>query len=171
MKDRVEQYYQKLASLIVEMIPEDWTEIKFYAQEDEEGSQKYFFYYQSSKTQEWVYNMTITENFEFPEEEFDKLEDELSFCISDFKQDYQEEFGEVWTSFQMTLNSNGKFNIHFSYEENPFDSLLTHIAWQYENFGTTYEEDSFYQDLLEEYLEEKSQGKRYPFLEPIEKEE
>lgn len=166
---KVESYYQQLAELIVETIPEEWIEVKFYGQEDE-GHRKVFFYYLSKETNEWVYNMTIPEKFQVSEEKFDALRRELSFCVGDLKIAYQEEFGESWISFQMVLQHTGKFNIAFYYEKNPFDPLLTQIAWQYEHFGTVSEEGSFYNDLLNEYLEEKAQGKRYPFLEPLKEE-
>ncbi|WZY01571.1 immunity protein YezG family protein [Bacillus sp. FSL W7-1360] len=171
METQVESYYQKLADLIVAMIPEEWTELKFYAQEDSEGAQKFFFYYRSLGTGEWVYNMAITEKFQFPEEDFDELICELSFCISDFKTDYQEEFGEVWTSFQLTLTDSGKFKLNFNYDENPLGPGKTQTIWEYEHLDLVPEDGSVDKEFLDEYLEEKAQGKRYPFLEPVKEEQ
>ncbi|MDY7224203.1 hypothetical protein P4637_19095 [Halalkalibacterium halodurans] len=63
-----------------------------------------------------------------------------------------------------------KFNIHFNREKNPLDPMLTQVAWAYEQLGIIPDDTSFEKTLLNEYLEEKAQGKRYPFLEPLKEE-
>ncbi|SDB90975.1 immunity protein YezG family protein [Shouchella lonarensis] len=169
MSAQVESYYQQMANLIVDMIPEDWQEVKLYA-ESRRGYQGIFFYYFSNEKDEWVYYMDIPEKCDVPQEEFDNLNTNLSFCIKDFKNDYEAEFEEPWTGFQLTLSHNGNFNVHFNYDENSLDPMLTEVAWAYEQLGLVPSEDSFNKTLLDEYLEEKEKGKRYPFLEPVKEE-
>ena len=48
--------------------------------------------------------------------------------------------------------------------------MLTQVAWAYEQLGIIPDDTSFEKTLLNEYLEEKAQGKRYPFLEPLKEE-
>nr|2IA1_A Chain A, BH3703 protein [Halalkalibacterium halodurans]2IA1_B Chain B, BH3703 protein [Halalkalibacterium halodurans] len=170
LEKQIESYYQEIAQLIIDMIPEEWAEVRFYAQEDHDGWKIFFFHYLSASSDEWTKDIDIRDVIKVPQDEFMEKYNELSFCISDFRKDYAEAFGEPWMSFQMTFYASGKFNIDFYYDKNPFDTFLTRLAWQYEHFGTI-PEDSFYKETLNEYLEEKAQGKRYPFLEPLKEEE
>ncbi|MDY7224206.1 DUF600 family protein [Halalkalibacterium halodurans] len=170
MGNKIELYYQKIANIINDMVPEEWLEVKLYG-ENQDGGQTVFFYYRSTKTNEWVNYARIPELFEGSVDQFKSMRRELSFgIILDFKKAYQEEVGEPWISFQMSLHSSGKFNIHFNHEKNPLDPMLTQVAWAYEQLGIIPDDTSFEKTLLNEYLEEKAQGKRYPFLEPLKEE-
>lgn len=162
----LESYYSKLAQHITQMIREDWEEIRILVEDD--GIKTIFFYYLPQKTDSWVSDSEIPELFLIDEEEHEQLEDELSFCVSDFKKAFQKETGEEWTSFQMIISKDGKFNIAYNYDKNPFGPVVTRIAWEYEHLGYKQEGDPFYEKLLKEYLDLKARGNSYSFLMPIE---
>ncbi|MEW4220199.1 immunity protein YezG family protein [Rossellomorea marisflavi] len=162
---KLESYYSRIAQMISEMIVEEWTEVKVFVEDD--GLKFFFFYYLSEETKEWISGSDIVERFDMNEEYHEQFEDELSFCISDFKKEYETEFGDAWTCFQMSFLPDGRFEVSYYYEKKPFGPIVTGIAWEYEHLGIKQENDPFYQKLLKEYLDSKAQGKSYPFLSPI----
>nr|WP_285813545.1 immunity protein YezG family protein [Rossellomorea marisflavi] len=101
--------YREIAETINEMIPEVWEEFYFYAQISGNGGGTYFFYNTPENNQHFNYSVEIPFNYYIDKEEFKKNKRKL-FELSD--KDNQQ---ELWYSFTMTLESSGKFKMHYDY--------------------------------------------------------
>lgn len=116
METRImEQTYQQIGNILVNIIPEKWKEILLYA-EFREGYKKVFFYYYPETGGEPVYSLDITDIFNVDDAEFDGLENELYNCFSRLREEFKEQNQEIWTSLTFILNNTGKMKINYGYE-------------------------------------------------------
>jgi uncharacterized protein (TIGR01741 family) len=112
----MEQLYQRIASILVEMIPEDWNKVYLYA-EIREGYRKVFFYYYPVGYERPVYHLDITEKFHFDEDLFDELENKLYTCFSELLNEFKIQEQEPWTHLTYILESTGAMKIKYGYED------------------------------------------------------
>lgn len=116
METRImEQTYQQIGNILVNIIPEEWKEIFLYA-EFREGYKKVFFYYYPETGGEPVYSLDITDIFNVNDAEFDGLENELYNCFSRLREEFKEQNQEIWTSLTFILDNTGKMKINYGYE-------------------------------------------------------
>jgi len=127
--------YQQIAEVIDDTIPEEWTKVFLYG-EIVEGSQTAYFYYYPLESDGPVYSHDITEIFNVSESEYaerwSQLLDVLQKLLLVFKNNNQ----QPWTNLTLTLESSGKFNIDFNYDDLSIeDSHERKTIWKYKHLG------------------------------------
>ncbi|MDQ0221030.1 DUF600 family protein [Peribacillus cavernae] len=131
----MEQIYQRVATILNEMIPEPWIKIYLYAEVGEDGRQVFFYYYPERKS-EPVYNLEITKYYGSDQQAFEELEDDLYDCFTELWNEFEQQKQEKWTNLTFTLDHTGDINIEYSYENlSEVDSYKQQIIWEYKNLG------------------------------------
>lgn len=112
----MEEIYQQVASIIVNIIPEDWKEIYLYA-EIREGYKKVFFYYYPFNGGKPIYSLDITELYNVNEDEFDEQENKLYNCFTRLREEFRELDQDEWTNLTFILDNTGKMRVNYGYED------------------------------------------------------
>lgn len=112
----MEQRYQQVADILVNMIPEEWDKILVYA-EIREDYKKVFFYYYTQLREKPVYSLDIPEAFDISEDEFDELENELYNSFTKLWEEFRVQNQEQWTNLTYMLERTGKMKIDYGYED------------------------------------------------------
>jgi uncharacterized protein (TIGR01741 family) len=112
----MEQIYQQIANILVNIVPEEWEKFFLYA-EFREGYKKVFFYYYTQSRKKPVYSLDITEIFNISEDDFDELENELYNCFTRLWEEFREQEQELWTNLTFMLERTGKMKINYGYED------------------------------------------------------
>ena len=112
----MEQIYQQIANILVNIVPEEWEKILLYA-EFREGYKKVFFYYYTQSRKKPVYGLDIAEIFNISEDDFDELETELYYCFTRLWEEFREQEQEQWTNLTFMLEHTGKMKINYGYED------------------------------------------------------
>ncbi|WP_419893141.1 immunity protein YezG family protein [Oceanobacillus kimchii] len=111
----MEEIYQEVADILVNMVPEEWNRILLYA-EIREGYRKVFFYYYTNNNP--IYSLDIPDLFQIDEDSFESLEDDLYNCFSALWNEFKsQDVQEPWTSLTFILDNSGKMNIDYGYED------------------------------------------------------
>ncbi len=76
----------------------------------------YFFYYFPKESIDPVYSQDIPRYFDIEKEDFIELEEELNRSLSSLKHEFQVQGQEGWTNLTFYLESNGKMNIDYGYD-------------------------------------------------------
>ncbi|MCC5803768.1 antitoxin YezG family protein [Rossellomorea vietnamensis] len=137
MEKEINRLYKKLAETVNEMILEDWNEFYLYAQISETGGGTYFFY-NTLEDEQYKYSLEIPFKYQIDEDEFEKKEDHLYKLSKELRKVFKDNDQEAWYSFTMSLNSSGKFTLHYDYT-NWFDTEYSFgdqmIIWKYTYLG------------------------------------
>lgn len=112
----MEQIYQQVANILVNIIPEEWEKIYLYA-EMREGYKKVFFYYYPLNGDKPIYSLDITELFNISEDEFDEQENKLYNCFTDLREEFKEQEQDEWTNLTFFLDNTGEMKINYGYED------------------------------------------------------
>ncbi|MDQ0221349.1 DUF600 family protein [Peribacillus cavernae] len=112
----MEQIYQQIADILVNIIPEEWKKVYLYA-EIRECYKKVFFYYYPDSREESVYSLDITDEFIVDENKFDELENKLYRCFSDLLEEFNTQEQKLWTNLTFILDNTGKMKINYGYED------------------------------------------------------
>lgn len=119
--NNMEEIYQEVADILVNMVPEEWNRILLYA-EIREGYRKVFFYYYTNNNH--VYSLDIPDLFQIDEDSFESLEGDLYNCFSALWNEFKsQDVQEPWTSLTFILDNSGKMNIDYGYEDISFSEL------------------------------------------------
>lgn len=156
MEKEMNQLYREIAETVNEMIPEEWRKFCFYAQISETGGGTYFFYNTPEDGQNYKYSLEIPYEYEI-DKEYYKLKDRTLFELSDkLRKVFKDNQQELWYSFTLSLDSNGKLKVHYDYT-NWFDTDYSFndqlVIWEYKYLGTE-PDDSESKDLIDRYLDE-----------------
>lgn len=111
----METLYQKVANILVNIIPEKWVKIYLYA-EFRDGYEKVFFYYYPENRLLPIYSLDITDLFNVDDVEFDKLENELYASFSELLEEFKIYEQEQWTYLTYILDNTGEMKINYGYE-------------------------------------------------------
>ncbi|CAG9614814.1 putative antitoxin YezG [Bacillus rhizoplanae] len=156
MEKEMNQIYREIAETVNEMIPEEWSRFCFYAQISETGGGTYFFYNTPEDEQNYKYSLEIPYEYEI-DKEYYKLKDRTLFELSDkLRKVFKDNQQELWYSFTLSLDSNGKLKVHYDYTnwfdtDYSFDDQL--VIWEYKYLGNE-PDDSESKDLIGRYLDE-----------------
>lgn len=112
----MEQIYQEVADLLMEMIPEKWREIFLYA-EMSEGMQTIFFYYYPDRKTESVYSLHLVNLFNLDEQIWRALEDELFETFARLYEAFRKAEQKLWTNLTFVLKQDGQMRVKFDYDE------------------------------------------------------
>lgn len=147
----MEKIYEKIASKINEIIPEEWDKVYLFSQVNEHAAEVYFYYYPKGKTKP-VYLFDITELFEYEEHEFDELRYALINLFEELWQEFKNSGQEVWTNLTFILESTGRFKVDYDYSDlSEVDDYEQQLIWEYRYLGIM-SEDEDDKKVVEEYI-------------------
>ena len=112
----METIYQKVANILVEMIPEEWEKILLYA-EVREGFSQVFFYYYPVKQEQPVYSLDIVDMFNIDKPLHRKLKQELYDCFEELWNECRVQDQELWTSLTYILDNMGRMKLNYGYDD------------------------------------------------------
>ncbi|GEL06582.1 antitoxin YezG family protein [Rummeliibacillus stabekisii] len=152
MEKEMNRLYNEIAETVNEMIPEDWNKFYFYAQISENGGGTYFFY-NTLENKQYKYSLEIPFKYQIDEDEFERKEDVLYKLSKELRKVFKDNGQELWYSFTMSLESTGKFNLHYDYT-NWFDTDYSFsdqmIIWKNKYLGEV-PNDKNYKALIDKY--------------------
>lgn len=112
----MEAIYQKVANILVEMIPEEWEKILLYAEVREGFSQVFFYYYPVNQEQP-VYSLDIVDMFNIDKPLHRKLKQELYDCFEELWNEFMVQDQELWTSLTYILDNMGRMKLNYGYDD------------------------------------------------------
>ncbi|WP_079710260.1 immunity protein YezG family protein [Paraliobacillus ryukyuensis] len=113
---QMEAIYQKVANILVEMIPEEWEKILLYAEVREGFSQVFFYYYPVNQEQP-VYSLDIVDMFNIDKPLHRKLKQELYDCFEELWNEFMVQDQELWTSLTYILDNMGRMKLNYGYDD------------------------------------------------------
>ncbi|WP_062049670.1 immunity protein YezG family protein [Bacillus sp. JCM 19034] len=113
---QMEAIYQKVANILVEMIPEEWEKILLYAEVREGFSQVFFYYYPVNQEQP-VYSLDIVDMFNIDKPMHRKLKQELYDCFEELWNEFKVQDQELWTSLTYILDNMGRMKLNYGYDD------------------------------------------------------
>ncbi|MBM7664506.1 uncharacterized protein (TIGR01741 family) [Solibacillus kalamii] len=113
---QMEVIYQKVANILVEMIPEEWEKILLYAEVREGFSQVFFYYYPVNQEQP-VYSLDIVDVFNIDKPLHRKLKQELYDCFEELWNEFMVQDQELWTSLTYILDNMGRMKLNYGYDD------------------------------------------------------
>ena len=126
----MEEMYQQIANTLVNIIPEEWSQIFLYA-EYREGYKKVFFYYYTQSQKKPIYSLDIIDSFDISEEEFEELENDLYDCFTKLWEEFMKQGQEQWTNLTFILDNTGKMKINYGYEDvSELSSIEKQDRWE-----------------------------------------
>ena len=155
MEKEMNRLYREIAETVNEMIPEDWNKFYFYAQISENGGGTYFFY-NTLEYKQYKYSLEIPLKYQIDEDEFERKEDLLYKLSKELRSVFKENEQELWYSFTMSLESSGKFKLHYDYTnwfETEYSFSDQMIIWKYKYLGEI-STDENYKALIDKYHNE-----------------
>ena len=126
--------YEEIANKLNEIIPDEWTNIYLYV-EVLDDSREVYFYFDSINSNDIVYGHDIPITYNVDKKIYRQLLKELMKFIVDLHVEYKENNNTIWTNLTFLLDSSGKFNINFNYDDilnSSFSSEERHIIWKYQ---------------------------------------
>ncbi|ART75178.1 cytoplasmic protein [Sutcliffiella horikoshii] len=112
----MEIIYQKVANILVEMIPEEWEKVLLYA-EVREGFSQVFFYYFPLNQQQPVYSLDIVDSFNVEKTSHKKLKQELYECFENLWNEFKIQDQEQWTNLTYLLDNSGRMKLNHGYDD------------------------------------------------------
>ena len=160
---KLKKIYSKIQKQLFYMIPEKWDRIYLYASVDEkinnlETGEMFFYYFPKGILKKKPINVyEVPNRFNFAEDEYLELVDELYSSIQDLKQEFIDSEMELWTN--LTIKIEGfKFIIEYNFDDltkSKYNSNQRAVIWIYNNLKIPAEsmkkED---RDIINEYLKE-----------------
>ncbi|MCM3618461.1 antitoxin YezG family protein [Sutcliffiella horikoshii] len=112
----MEVMYQRVANILVEMIPEEWEKVLLYAEVREGFSQVFFYYYPINQKQP-VYNLDILDSFNVEKSSHKQLKQELYECFEDLWNEFKIQGQERWTNLTYLLDNTGRMKLNYVYDD------------------------------------------------------
>ena len=150
----MEPIYINIGQQVNQIIPEPWDRVLLYSEVTEESNRTYFYYYPHNKETP-IYSLDIEEMIDIDEYEVNRQLHQLYKYLKELWVVTKNLNQQQWTNLTLELNSDGKFNIDFKYNNlvNE-DSYEQQIIWEYERLGLVPNEDrSRDVKIIEEYRE------------------
>lgn len=156
MEKVINEISSKIAETVIDMIPEQWKIIYFYAQISETGGGTYFFYNTPEDEQNYIYSLDIPfkhSTYKQRNKMNARVLLELSEKLKKTFIDYQQ---EPWYSFTLSFDMDGKSKMYFDYT-NWFDTSYSFNdqlrIWEYKYLGNQPNNESD-RKLIDKYLKE-----------------
>jgi len=156
IESQLQEIYQEIAETVNNMIPEEWEKFYFYAQISETGGGTYFFYNCPQEQEYYHYSLDIPDRFPISLTEFNKEKEKLFDLSAELRNIFKEHNQELWYSFTMGLDREGKLSISFDYTDwfntdYDFNEQLT--LWEFKYLNNI-PEDEESKELIKRYLDE-----------------
>ncbi|MBC2176472.1 DUF600 family protein [Listeria booriae] len=159
---KMEELYQEIATEINMIIPEQWSEVLLYSEVEEHSDATFFYYYPMGKSTP-IYSLDIEDIEGVDVEEVDNGLSNLSDLLRKLWNEFIVNKQEPWKSLNFILNSKGKFNIRYSYEDlekDGYDYVDRVAIWEYEKLNMLPKStDVSGIELIENYKKKSSDGK------------
>lgn len=156
MEKEMQHIYQEIADTVNQMIPEEWEKFYFYAQISETGGGTYFYYTNQKDSTDYEYIHEIPFNFTVNDADFTEKRRHLFDLADNMLNVFKKYDQELWYSFTMSLESSGKFTVHYDYTdwfETDYSFGDQKVIWKYKYLGTE-PSDPEKQKVIERYFEE-----------------
>jgi uncharacterized protein (TIGR01741 family) len=114
--NKMQQIYQEVAHLLVQMIPENWSKVFVYA-EIREGFKTVFFYYYPQESTVPIYSLDITDKFHIDQTQFIENRRALYKSFTELFEEFKVQNQEPWTQVTYILDSTGELKINYNYED------------------------------------------------------
>ena len=153
---RTRELYKQIADKVSDMIPDQWSDIYFYGEVLDDSTTAFFFYKQAQNGA-LLYCHYIPAVYKVSKDVYNTKLQELFNIIRELRDEHKNNGRAVWTNFTMTLDSTGKFNIKYNYDDvldGRFSISERNEIWQYEVLGRIPVEDKM-RKKLQEYLGDK----------------
>jgi uncharacterized protein (TIGR01741 family) len=118
---QTEVIYQKVAHILVDIIPEDWNNIILYAEVREGFSQVYFYYYPTNQEKP-VYSLDIPDVFNIDKRLHKELKQELYECFEELWNEFKVQEQDQWTNLTYILDNTGRMKLNYGYDD------ISHIS-------------------------------------------
>ncbi|GAB6255102.1 MULTISPECIES: immunity protein YezG family protein [Peribacillus] len=153
-ESKLNEYYQKIAQTVNEMIPEGWSKVILYG-EVNEGTGTAFFFYQSNINDKLIYSHDIPELHSISRIEYRDTWRRLIKVLKELSDEFKDNNQEQWTNLTFTLESTGKFKVDYDYEDlSDADDHERRVIWEYTRLGLL-PETEYDKSILEEYLKKE----------------
>lgn len=153
-EERLNKYYQEIASQLNKIIPIEWERIVMYGEELGNVSGVSFYFY-SKENGDVFYSGNISEDFNVDRGRFKCLLRELRGSIKNLWNAYKEENENSWCTITFELMHDWNFRIKFGYElDDNIGSFEREIIWAYSEYGIV-PKGEFARLVLEEWNAEK----------------
>lgn len=111
----MEQIYQEVADILIQMIPEKWQDIFLYAEMDEGGQRLFFYYYPAART-EPVYMLDMAQVFNLKKQKLERLNNQLYRAFARLYEEFSKAGEKQWTNLTFMLNHKGNMKVKFDYD-------------------------------------------------------
>ncbi|MED3687909.1 antitoxin YezG family protein [Peribacillus butanolivorans] len=153
-ESKLNNYYQKIAQTVNEIIPEEWTKVFLYG-EIAEGTGTAFFYYRSNNKGKLIYSHDIPELYNISRLEYREVWRRLIKNLKELSEEFKKNNQEQWTNLTFTLESTGKFKVDYDYEDlSDADDHERRVIWEYTRLDLL-PESEYDKRILEEYLKKE----------------
>lgn len=112
----MEFLYQKVANILVDMIPEDWKKIFLYAEVREGFSQVYFYYYPANQEKP-VYSLDIPDFFNVDKRQHKEWKQELYKYCEELWNEFKVQEQDQWTNLTYILDNTGQMKLNYGYDD------------------------------------------------------
>lgn len=153
---RTGELYKQIADKVSDMIPDQWSDIYFYGEVLDDSTMAFFFYKQAQNGA-LLYCHYIPAVYKVSKDVYNTKLQELFKIIRELRDEHKNNGRAVWTNFTMKLDSTGKFNLKYNYDDvldGRFSISERNEIWQYEVLGRIPVEDKM-RKKLQEYLGDK----------------
>lgn len=130
----MESLYQEIANQVNNVIPEDWSRLLLYSEMDQYRGATFFYYY-PVEGKDPIYSLDIEDMEHIDMDEVQNGLSNLNGLLRDLWNEFIENKQEPWKSLNLSLDSEGKFNIQYSYddlEKDGYDYIERVKIWKYE---------------------------------------
>lgn len=151
------EIYGKIANKVNDIIPDKWGKVWLYGEVLDDSSEVYFYFY-SITHKKIIYSHDIPNEYKVNNAMYEDLLFELVDIIQELNLEYKENNEIVWTNLTFLLDSTGKFNIKYNYDDvlnSEFTAGERQIIWEYEILGVEPELEQ-YKEMINKYLESKN---------------
>jgi len=112
---KMEVIYPKIANELLNMIPEEWQKVLVYSEVRDGYERMYFYYYPKSEVKP-IYSLDIIDIFDIDEDLLEGKEMNLYRYFRELWEEFRNQGQKQWTYLTFILESTGKMNIEYGYE-------------------------------------------------------
>jgi len=112
---KMEVIYTKIANELLNMIPEEWQKVLVYSEVRDGYERMYFYYYPKSEVKP-IYSLDIIDIFDIDEDLLEGKEMNLYRYFRELWEEFRNQGQKQWTYLTFILESTGKMNIEYGYE-------------------------------------------------------
>ena len=150
---KMRDIYGEIANKLYEIIPDKWNKIYLYGEVLADYREVYF-YFESMTSNDIVYGHDIPRTYNVDKKKYRQLSRELTKYVLDLNIEYKEKNDIVWTNVTLLLDSSGKFNIKFNYDDilkSSFSSGERQVIWEHEVLKIEMTNEN-HKEIMDRYL-------------------